>query len=372
MSKQHNQRPGYLLREFDRPMYLASHFGFLPIECPKITDKDISMTEDYESKDTKEKAAFIRNYVDKGFASLSHPLALAYKKSSNDYSLHVVGLPSASAEALLLRTSLSILGEYGHKQLVVEVNSMGDKDSISAYERELHTYMKKLVQTEEFSAEQKKLLKSDIYELLNLDLPTPLKDHLPASIASLTSASRAHFKDMLEHLEALGVEFRLAHTLHADKEYSSHTVFNIRDLEDESLLAEGSRYSRLTKKFGFKKELPIACMNIFHKNKEASKTYKDLPKAKFHLIQLGPSAKMKVLPLIELLRQNRIPVYHSIGKDKITAQLSSAEALRTPYLLIVGQKEAIDNTVTIRNSATRAQETVGIDILPDYLKNLTF
>jgi len=101
------------------------------------------------------------------------------------------------------------------------------------------------------------------------------------------------------------------------------------------------------------------------------RVYKILPKPKFYLVQMGREAKIKTLTLIELLRNHRIPLHHFIGKDKITVQLSNAENLRVPYLIIIGQKEALDDTATIRNTITRAQDTIKIVDLPHYLKNIT-
>lgn len=364
-------RPSYLLREFDKPLYLASYFGFLPIDCPKINDSDHKITEGC-GEEAQDKAAFLRMYTDNEFVNLPHPLSVVYRRrenKKNSYHFHILGFTSAMAEAVLIRTGLSILEDAGYKHLLVEINSMGDKDSILAYERELHNYAKKVAC--DIPPEYKKILKDNIFELLKIKLPENLLNSLPPSIASLTSASRAHFKEMLECLEYLGVEFRLAHTLVGDKQYASHTIFAIKDADDESMLALGSRYSRLSKRMGFKKEMPAVSMTVFaHPKKEIQKTYKDLPKPKFYLVQLGREAKMKSLPLIELLRQSRIPVYHFLGKDKIIPQLSHAENLHVPYLLIVGQKEALDNTVTVRNVITRAQDTIKMQQISDYLKNI--
>ena len=101
------------------------------------------------------------------------------------------------------------------------------------------------------------------------------------------------------------------------------------------------------------------------------KKYKELPRPKFYLIQLGREAKIKTLSLIELLREHHIPVHHFLGRDKLTAQLMSAEQLRVSYLIIIGQKEAIENTATIRNMSTRAQDTIPIELLPQYLKKIS-
>ena len=389
-------------KEIDKPLYIASYFGFTPIDCPRVDSNDFNLAEDClrfdktlrflperlsimekESKrktpflhDGAEKLAFLRRYNDE-LLNLPHPISVSYKRNEwsrncPDYHFHIVGSASAMAEAILIRTAMSVLEEDGYKRLSVEINSVGDKDSLMNYEKELHNFLKK-VQTD-ICQEHRDLLKEDIFELLSLELPEGLEARMPLSIASLSSPSRAHFKEIWECLEHLGVDFRLSHRLFGNKHYASHAIFTIRNQDDDKVLAAGSRYSRLSKRLGFKKEVPASSVTIFGEPKRTSKTpikkYKDLPKPKFYLVQLGETAKMKSLPIIELLRVNRIPVYHFLGKDKITSQLSMAESLRVPYLLIIGHKEALDNTVTVRNMSTRAQATVSSLLLPDYLKHI--
>jgi len=358
-------------REFEKPLFIASHFGFSPIDAPRVSQKDIDITEDC-GPSAAEKAAFLRVYIERNMSAQPHPLALSWKRG-RDYSLELVGFPAGVAEAKLIRASLSILTEEGHKNLVVEINSIGDKDSIAAYERELHSFARKSQST--MSPELKKLIKDDIFALVKAHGAEvdALKKDLPSSIASLSAASRGEFKEVLAYLEALGVDFRFAPELVGERNMCSETLFNIRD-EANTLLASGFHYSRLSKRFGFKKELPLMGVTIFgdvlKPAKTAVKTYKELPKPKFYLVQLGREAKMKALPLIELLRVNHIPIYHFLGKDKITSQLEKAESLRSPYLLIIGQKEALEDSVTIRNVSTRAQDTISMKVLPQYLKHL--
>ena len=115
----------------------------------------------------------------------------------------------------------------------------------------------------------------------------------------------------------------------------------------------------------------MAGVSIFlTKENDGKKLYKELPKPKFYLVQLGREAKIKTLGLIERLREHRIPVHHFIGKDKLTAQLEGAEALKVNYLIIIGHKEALDGTATIRNMTTRAQDTIPLSELPEYLKKI--
>ena len=115
----------------------------------------------------------------------------------------------------------------------------------------------------------------------------------------------------------------------------------------------------------------MASITIFgNKVSNTPKVYKELPKPKFYLIQLGREAKIKTLQVLELLRRERIPVGHLLGKDKLSAQLQGAEESKANYLIILGHKEALDGTVTIRNVATRAQDTIPMFDLPQYLKGI--
>lgn len=81
-------------------------------------------------------------------------------------------------------------------------------------------------------------------------------------------------------------------------------------------------------------------------------------------------AKLKSLTLIEMLRKAGVFVVQSLSKDKLSAQLAQAEKMGIPYILMMGQREASENSVVVRNLDTMSQETVKIDELVKYLKKL--
>ena len=98
-----------------------------------------------------------------------------------------------------------------------------------------------------------------------------------------------------------------------------------------------------------------------------------LPKIKktsVFFIQLGDEAKHKSLKVIDILRQENIYINHSLGRDKLIGQMAMAEKLKVPYILIMGKKEAMEDTIMIRDVATRSQETIKIADLALYLKKL--
>ena len=65
-----------------------------------------------------------------------------------------------------------------------------------------------------------------------------------------------------------------------------------------------------------------------------------------------------------------MPIAQSISKDSLATQLAIAERLKVPYTIILGQREALENTVIVRNMNNRSQEVMPIKELGEYLKNL--
>ncbi|MBI2086740.1 MAG: hypothetical protein HYT69_01015 [Candidatus Zambryskibacteria bacterium] len=381
MLKVENQRPAWHLQEFDKALITATYFGFTPIIAPKITKADfeaVSYCTTHPHYDAAEKAAVIRTYLQKNWTSLPHPLSIVYKrKKPLSYSLHLIGSSTGIAEAMLIRTALSILAEEGYKNLRVDLNCVGDRESLSLYERELINFVKKFGGN--LSEESRKALKEDIFNLFRLEQEeaVTLRAGAPSAITYLSAQARSYFKEVLEFIEALGIEFTLAPELVGEKNHCSHTIFAIKSLPErqegaEELVATGYRYSRLGRRLGMKKEVPMAAASIFVGQKSGqSRIYKKLSEPKFYLVQLGREAKIKTLSLIEELRRERIMVLHFLGKDKLAAQFASAESLRISYLIIIGQKEALDGTATVRNVSTRAQETIPMEMLPQFLKHIS-
>ena len=199
-----------------------------------------------------------------------------------------------------------------------------------------------------------------------------IQEQSPKSLSFLSEQSRIRFQEVLEYIEAFDVPYQISHRLIGAPAFCSHTIFEIRDGSgvDAPILAQGYGYSRLSKKIGFRKELPACGSTVVCKKKAKKTQVRPNLRPKLYLIQLAFGAKLCVLPLLERLRKANIQVAHSLSKDKLGSQLASAENMKVPYVLIVGQKEAIDHTVTVRDMSTRAQETVPVESLVGYLKKL--
>ena len=64
---------------------------------------------------------------------------------------------------------------------------------------------------------------------------------------------------------------------------------------------------------------------------------------------------------MEELRKIGVPIGQSLSKDSLRSQLNIVLKLEIPLAVIIGQKEALDGTVALRNMDTGIQETLPFD-----------
>ncbi len=392
-NKESAKEKSHLETVTDKVGEIAVHYGFTVIKPPHVISDDISKSKPFKDfdhyEDSMEKIALTRWYMDNRLDLESQPLAIHYKKplsghglkkkpNQEIYGLEIMGSNRSTSESLILKCTLSILDELGYKDLFVDINSIGDKESISRFEREINTHYRKNSHT--LNAKQKQEFKKNHYNLLKnrTEETKEFLNNAPQPVGSLSDISRAHFKEVLESMEAFEVAYKINPSILSNKLYASYTIFEIRQIsekkdEDGEILAYGYRYNHLAKKLGGKREIPsIGVTIVVKKSPETSKkiAIKSIKKPKYYLVQLGSTAKLKALNVVEMLRKNKIPVQHSITKDKITGQLNGAEYMKASHVLIMGQKEAIENSMVVRNVLTREQETVSLANLAEFLRNL--
>ncbi len=380
----------------DKVGEIALHYGFVVIKPPHITADDISKSKPFRSldhyNDVDEKVALTKWYINERLDLESQPLAIHYKKplpgspikkksNTEMYGLEVMGSNRSTSEALILKCTLAILSDLGYKDLSIDINSIGDRESIAKFERELNAHFRK--HGHSLPAKTRQEFKKNHYSILKNTL-AETKEFLqgaPQPVSALSEAGRLHFKEVLECIEAFNVPYRINSSVLSNKLYASLTVFEIRNSKDSTeipteegeVLAHGYRYNHLAKKIGGKRDIPTIGVTItVKKDPRTGKKIiiKKLKKPRFYLIQLGSTAKLKVLNIVEMLRKQKIPVYHSITKDKITGQLNGAEYMKATHVLIMGQKEAIENSMVVRDVVSREQETVSVEVLGEFLKNI--
>ena len=366
----------------DKARVIASYFGFEPASTPVALPpkKDVS-------PELMERLAILSHFEKSGLTDEPQPVLIAYERPIKkspikkerghvEIGLEVIGSADASAEGVMFATTESILKEAGYRSLVLHINSMGDKESTARAERELSNYVRRNMNS--LSREVRELAKKDVWSVLSVSdttQNTEFFDNAPQTLNALSETSRTQFTSVIEYVEASGIPYVMDPRLVLPKEYAMGTIATFYDADSTDKkrkpLASIFRYNHISKTTELKKEIPALTGILSFKPKW--KNTKPLPISKFakpqlFFVQLGKEAKIVGIELLRLLAESHIPVAHGIMRDKITAQMTQAERLHVPYILLMGQREAIDRVVVLRNMVTRSQESIKHSSLVETLR----
>lgn len=398
---------------FEKAQEVAVYYGFKPIDTPIVEQEEVFTSSigigtdiiDKEMYVLKTKggdrlalrpehtAGLMRSYIENGMQSLPQPL-LFYSygpvfrhdnpqkgryRQFFQFDLDILGSEKSILDALTIRAIWTILEEAGAKDLSVDINSIGDKECRQSYIRELTSYYKKNINI--LPPVDRERLKTNPLRILDSkeEKTIELNENAPNILSNLCPTCKKHFKEVLEYLEEMGIPYNINKCLVRGLSYYTRTVVEIMIDDKETgkkiTIAGGGRYDYLAKNLGSKKDVSAMGMSIgvdriieapwFNKL-----TPRIIKKPKIYFIQLGFDAKLKSLNVIEILRKGKIPIAQSISKDNLGAQLANAEKLGMAYSIIFGQKEALENSVIVRDMSNRSQETIKLPKLLDYIRGL--
>ena len=392
----------YLEKTLERAREISEFYGFLPIKTPHLEQAELFLRPLGEASEVVEKERYtlrtkggdflalrpegtapaVRAYFENGMVSLPQPVKLYYEGSFfrhekpqrgrfrefRQFGLEILGGDDPVLDALVIKICFLILKEIGFKNIMVNINSIGDKECRPAYKKELVNYYRKKFNY--LCKDCKRKLKDNPLRLLDCKEPgcMELKPQAPQMIEHLCEGCKTHFKSVLEFLDEGQIPYLLDNYLVRGFDYYGRTVFEIfleevkKPDEPPIALAGGGRYDELAAILGAK-PLPavgasLGLERLIHEMKRLGIAPKIHPENKVFLIHIGPAAKKRSFNLMEELRKENIPVGESISRDNLKAQLNIASKIGAKLALILGQKEAMDGTILIRYMDEGTQESI--------------
>lgn len=365
----------------DHALNTIEFYGFTPLEVLLKEHKPAqrvkqSATPTFALSAERKLAGVTKHLVCHGVAKDAIP-HLAYQldigKQSATLGMHTIGSREAVAEGVLLATLATLLREEGIDDFAVHINSVGDRESSARFVRDLNTFLRNKINDMPTYARDEMTSGNPVRAFVRLaERQHELIEDAPNAMEYLNDESRTHLRSVLEYLEHTNVPYELNRTVLGSPECWRHTVFDVRVPTDSGdiTIAHGGRHNALAQK-AFRTDLPVVSALIEHevhgrcKPKRRTRMH-----PKFFYAQLGAHARLQSFTILEQLRRAGIPVAQMLAVDTIGLQLQEAERRAFPYTLIVGHKEALEQSVIVRNMRSRSQVVVPVANLPGYLKRL--
>jgi|YelNatPaOPRAMG01_1025707.scaffolds.fasta_scaffold00012_116 histidyl-tRNA synthetase len=389
---------------------IADFYRFQKIETPILEDTElfsrgIGMATDIVQKEMftfktrggdfltlrpEGTAPIIRAYFQHGFKNLPQPVKLWYFSPFFRYErpqlgrfrqfwqfgFEVIGEESSVIDAQLILIFSNILKELGFQNLVLKINSLGDSNCRPYYRKVLTSYFKSKVNV--LCQDCRRRLKENPLRILDCkeERCQQIVSQAPQILDYLCEACKAHFKEVLEFLEDLGISYYLDPFLVRGLDYYTRTVFEIFEEGEKGkavgALAGGGRYDNLAKIIG-DEEIPAAGgaggierIIILLKEKKMKPPVEKKPKV--FLAQIGGEARKKALKLLEVFREAKIPVVESLGRDSLKSQMRVADALGVKYTLVLGQKEAIEGKILVKDMISGKQKIIPLKRVVSFIK----
>ena len=387
---------------------IADFYGFRRIETPileetKLFEKGTGFSTDIVQKEMfslrtkggdhltlrpEATPGIVRSYIQNGMQNLPKPIKFwhfgpffRYERPQagrfrqfNQFGFESIGIDKPIIDVQVIQIFFNILKELGFKDLIIQINTIGCSECRSEYRRKLMKYLKS--NQSSLCSDCRRRLKEN--PLRTLDCKNEKCQEViksaPQMLEHLCKDCHNHFKNVLEFLEELELPYELNPYLVRGLDYYTRTVFEIfPNLPQESkeyseqenkkiALAGGGRYDELVKLLGGKEtpacggaagvERIIRLMKIMGKKVPAKK------QSQVFLAHVGELAKRKSLKIFEDLRNNNIKVAEAFHKDSLVEQLRIADKLEIKFVLILGQKESIDNEIIIREMKTGKQKII--------------
>jgi len=391
---------------------VAKYYGFLKIETPILeqaevfsksvgTDTDIVEKEMYTfrtkggdlvSLRPEGTAAVMRSYIEHGMHNLPQPVKFWYTgpffryerpqagrfRQFHQFGFEAIGERNPAIDGQTIQMSYDVLKELGFKNISIEVNSIGDSECRPYFKKILTSYFRS--RRTSLCADCQRRLKENPLRILDCkeEKCQRVKAGAPQIIDHLCENCHAHFKQVLEFLDELELPYTLNPYLVRGLDYYTKTVFEIvensEDGKSQGSLAGGGRYDNLAKMLGGR-DTP-ACGSAggierivsIMKAREMKVGKDSKEDAQIFLAQLGQLAKRKSLKLFEEFRDSKIPVAESFSKDSLKTQLRTASKMGIRWVLIFGQKEALEGFVTLRDMDTGTQKEIQLDKVVEEMK----
>ncbi len=293
------------------------------------------------------------------------------------FDLEVLGEKSASVDGQIIQMSYDILKDLSLKNLTIEVNSIGDQECRPYFKKILASYFKS--HRASLCPDCQRRLKENPLRILDCkeEKCQRVKAGAPQIIDHLCENCHGHFKQVLEFLDELELPYTLNPYLVRGLDYYTKTVFEIIEKSDDGLsqgsLVGGGRYDGLVKLLGGRDTPACGAAGGIDRIINLLKTREVKPgkkeeKTEIFLAQLGQLAKRKSLKLFEEFRAAKIPVAESFSKDSLRAQLKTADKMGIRWVLIFGQKEALEDFITLRNMETGVQKEIKLNKVVQEMK----
>ncbi len=284
----------------------------------------------------------------------------------------LIGDPGPYSDAELILMLVRFLGELGFRDLVVQLNTVGDEDSRAAYRTRLREFLEP--HRDRLTADSQRRLETNPLRILDTKDAgeKSLLAGAPQLVDCLTEDSRQHFATVQTILERHRLPFRVEPRLVRGLDYYTRTVFEIvsEGLGAQDAIVGGGRYDGLVEELGGQPQPAIGFAIGEDRLLEVlpeETSVRLSPVAPIAVVTAGNVPTEEALAVAESLRRQGLSVAAELSRRSVKAALKRAHRSGCRWVILIGDDEMAGGTVTVRDLETASQSQVTRDALVEHL-----
>ena len=291
------------------------------------------------------------------------PQAGRYRQFTQ-WDVEVIGDSGPGVDAELIELAHRFYAELGLTDVVAHVNSIGDAACRPAYRDALVEYFGR--NADRLTEDSRRRLQVNPLRVLDdKQLAVDLADGAPKSVDYLCDACRAHFRSVLELLDAGGVRYLVDHRLVRGLDYYTRTTYEFFVAGHEGqqdALGGGGRYDGLVELLGGRPTPGIGFGIGLDRTVRAMEAQGvPLPSRPALVAVVGVDDDLGArLRVASRLRDAGLAVRPDGTTRKLGKQLEAAAKVGASWAAIVGDELAEDR-VGLKNLSTGEQVALGVD-----------
>jgi len=298
----------------------------------------------------------------------------------HQFGAEVFGIQSSAIEVELIATSAQFWKDLGIENNVsLEINSLGDWSERQNYKNNLVQYLK-----EHFNLlDEDSKRRLDKNPLRILDSKNPEMQQLiynaPKLIDTLGDASKAHFQEVCEGLERLGIQYSINPVLVRGLDYYGQTVFEwVTDkLGSQATVCAGGRYDSLVEHLGGASTPAVGYAMGIERLILLLKTLEQIPDTEEHpdvfIIADAHERIIEALKIAEQIRhsEKKYNVVVNTVPSSFKSQFKKADKSGARFAFVLGEEEVKEKSITIKDLRTgKDQFSIKQNEIAEHLQKL--
>ena len=290
----------------------------------------------------------------------------------NQFGVEAVGNNSAEIDVETIVLAYTILTSLGLENVSIKINTLGDEESRENYKKALKEYFAKYL--DQMCPDCHSRFELNPLRILDCKVPEDQKivEGAPKMKDFLSESARNRFNKVLALLDEMSIPYEVDDTLVRGLDYYSETVYEFhytsKNGNNYGAIGAGGHYDRLVKELGGPDAAGVGFsfgvdrLYSVLRDDNLFKGRLDNP-TEIYVMPMGEIAKPLAMQVATELRVSGYRTDMCFEDVKLGNMFKRAERKGASFAVIIGETEANNQEIIIKNMATQEQQSCPVEKL---------